>query len=63
MMKTLPMEYLLFILALIVAYPVFMVSAYVLSKVIFAKDDELSELEEKQRLMKQHQRNQSMAHA
>lgn len=62
-MKTLPMEYLLFIIALLVAYPVFMVAAYVLSKVIFPKDDELSELEEKQRMLKQHQRPQSMAHA
>jgi hypothetical protein len=58
-----PMEYLLFIIALLIAYPVFMVAAYVLSRAIFTKDDELSELEEKQRLVKQHQRNQSMAHA
>jgi len=56
------MEYLLFIIALLVAYPVFMVAAYVLSKVIFTKDEEFSELEAKQRSIKHH-RNQSMAHA
>ena len=57
------MEYLLFIIALLVAYPVFMIAAYVLSKVIFIKDEEFSEMEAKQRSIKQHQRGQSMAHA
>jgi len=57
------MEYLLFIIVLLVAYPVFMIAAYVLSKVIFTKDEEFSEMDAKQRLIKQHQRNQSMAHA
>jgi len=57
------MEYLLFIIALLVAYPVFMIAAYVLSKVIFTKDEEFSEMEAKQRSVKQHQRSQSMAHA
>jgi len=57
------MEYLLFIIALLVAYPVFMIAAYILSKVIFTKDEEFSEMEAKQRSAKHHQRNQSMAHA
>jgi len=58
------MEYLLFIIAILVAYPVFMVIAFVLSKVIFPKEEEFKELEEKQRLARQQQRsNRSLAHA
>jgi len=61
-MKSIFMEYVLFILALIIAYPVFMIAAYILSKVVFTKDEAFSEFEAKQK-NKKHQRDGSMAHA
>lgn len=57
------MEYLLFIIALVIAYPVFMIFAYVLSKMISPKDDAFEEFEAKQKMAKQNQRDRSIAHA
>jgi hypothetical protein len=63
------MEYLILIAATIVGYPVFLLVAYLLSKVIFVKDEEFDEFDAKQKLIqvkhrehtKSHRRN--LAHA
>lgn len=63
------MEYLILIAATIVGYPVFLLVAYLLSKVIFVKDEEFDEFDAKQRLMqvkhREHTRNhrRNLAHA
>ena len=41
------MQTLILILAIVVAYPVFMFASYLFSKVIFKEDDELSEFSAK----------------
>ncbi len=56
------MEYVIFIIVLIIAYPVFMIIAYLLSKVAFNKDEAFSEFEAK-RKTKKTQRDKSLAHA
>jgi len=47
------MGYVMFILAFIIGYPLFMVTAYLLAKLIFVKieDEELEEVEKKQRVI------------
>ncbi len=46
------MGYVMFIIAFIVGYPLFMISAYVLGKLIFVKIDETDqEAQEKEKLM------------
>ena len=47
------MGYVMFILAFIVGYPLFMITAYLLAKVIFVKieDEEMEEVEKKQRVI------------
>lgn len=45
------MGYVMFIIAFIVGYPLFMVSAYVLGKLIFVKIEENEESLEKEKLM------------
>jgi hypothetical protein len=62
------MEYLILIAATLVGYPVFLLAAYLLSKVIFVKDEEFDEFDAKQRLQvkhREHTRNhrRNLAHA
>lgn len=47
------MGYVMFILAFIIGYPLFMVSAYLLAKVIFVKieDEEMETVEKRQRVL------------
>lgn len=47
------MGYVMFILAFIIGYPLFMVTAYLLAKVIFVKieDEEMETVEKKQRVL------------
>jgi hypothetical protein len=47
------MGYVMFILAFIIGYPLFMVSAYLLAKLIFVKieDEEMETVEKRQRVL------------
>jgi len=53
------MEYLLLILACIVAYPIFMVVAYLLAKLVFVKEDEFDEMKIKEKLKQSVSKNKS----
>jgi hypothetical protein len=57
------MEYLMLIAATIVGYPVFLLVAYLLSKVIFVKDEEFEEFDAKQRSVHVKQRHDRRRHA
>jgi hypothetical protein len=54
------MEYLLILLGMIFAYPVFMVVVFVLSKVLFPKQDEFTEFDAKQRERIKERRGQTL---
>lgn len=55
------MEYALFVIVLLIAYPVFMLVAFILSKVIFKRDEEFEYLDAKQKSIK-HKNDRSLAH-
>jgi hypothetical protein len=57
------MEYLMLIAATIIGYPVFLLVAYLLSKVIFVKDEEFEEFDAKQKSVHVKHRHDRRHHA